>query len=77
MHLISLLAASLLSTTAVARNPFTDYFCDLAADKTKFIQQPYCCSDLVPARNNDQAMMGDKCMNNIFPLLPSHFLIVF
>ncbi|PLB33628.1 uncharacterized protein BDW47DRAFT_121051 [Aspergillus candidus] len=61
MHLLSLLAASLLSATALARNPFIDYFCDLAADNTKFIQQPYCCSDLVPARNNDKGMMGDKC----------------
>ncbi|PLN86608.1 hypothetical protein BDW42DRAFT_54762 [Aspergillus taichungensis] len=61
MQLTSFLAAALLSTTAVARNPFTDYFCDLAADKTKMIQQPYCCSDLVPARNNDLAMMGDQC----------------
>lgn len=62
MHLTSLLATALLATTAVARNPFTDYYCPLATDKSKMVQQPYCCSDLVPARYNDQAMSGDKCM---------------
>lgn len=40
--------------------------CEFAADKTGMMQQPYCCRDMKPARNNAKANEAEDCMFRSF-----------
>ncbi|RHZ49738.1 uncharacterized protein CDV56_102461 [Aspergillus thermomutatus] len=54
------IALALLSTLTLARADLS-YYCEMAKDKSNFIQKAYCCDDLVPARYAQGSLQAENC----------------
>ncbi|KAJ5161853.1 hypothetical protein N7492_007245 [Penicillium capsulatum] len=50
------------TTLALGSAKQINMHCGFAADKTAMIQQPYCCRDMQPARNNAKANEAEDCV---------------
>lgn len=53
--------ATLVSTLALGSAKKINMHCSFSADHSGMIQEPYCCRDLVPARNNAKANEATDC----------------
>lgn len=51
------------TTMALGSAKKINMHCSFAADKTAMIQQPYCCRDMAPARNNAKANEASDCLS--------------
>lgn len=56
------IALALATTLSLGWAEKINMHCEFAADKTGMIQQPYCCRDMKPARNNPKANEAEDCM---------------
>lgn len=65
------IALALLSTLSLVSADLS-YYCEMAKDGTAFIQNAYCCDDLVPARYAEGVLQAEKCMFLSSPPLPHH-----
>ncbi|RHZ71801.1 hypothetical protein CDV55_106646 [Aspergillus turcosus] len=66
LHLLALLSTLSLVSADLS------YYCEMAKDGTAFIQNAYCCDDLVPARYAEGFFQAEKCMSPSSSLLINH-----
>lgn len=59
---VSAIVLALATTLSLGVAEKINMSCDFAADHTGMMQQPYCCRDMKPARNNAKANEAEDCM---------------